>query len=504
MKKILWSVCLLVFARAGCFSFEYMMGAYMSSYSAPANQVTALSGGNWNDGHFDLALQTDFYFYGRKVTHIRIMTDGYIVFGFGGSPGETDISANVSIPKPGAPNAYAAPWWDDWDLTNKGGIYYMTNYTVTVVEWRNVPHHDDPTSGYTFKVMLYSCYYPYCPNTIIFSYDDADSGDGTHDFGKTGTIGIERYAGSQGEEFSYNTQSIAMNFSSLFLAPFVPAYDTTDFWGTGKPDATVFRPSQGAWYKRKNDGSASSVTFWGTRGDAALPGDYDGDGAAEECVVRCDGWSYYWFSHDPAFVIQWGKLYDLPIPADYNGDGVTDIAVWRPEDGSWSIYFRGSGTADVVLWGTAGDIPLPADYDGDGMADCAVYRPENKTWYIRRTTNPSSPWVVTWGADGDIPLPIKISGTDYSNICVYRPLSGLWFSYDQKGGAKSVLSWGADIDQPVPNDWDGSGMSNPAVFRPNEGKWFFYSATPVVISWGTLGDKPRCRRSRSIIAPASR
>lgn len=253
-----------------------------------------------------------------------------------------------------------------------------------------------------------------------------------------------------------------------------------------------------------NDGPASSVTFWGTRGDIALPGDYDGDGAAEECVVRCDGGSYYWFSFDPAFVIQWGKFYEIPVPADYNGDGAADIAVWRPEDGSWSIYFRGSGTAEVVLWGTAGDIPLPADYDGDGMADCAVYRPENKTWYIRRTTNPSSPWVVTWGADGDIPLPVEISGTDYSNICVYRPLSGLWFSYDQKGGAKSVLSWGADIDQPVPNDWDGSGMSNPAVFRPNEGKWFFYSATPVVISWGTLGDKPRCRRSRSIIAPASR
>lgn len=209
-----------------------------------------------------------------------------------------------------------------------------------------------------------------------------------------------------------------------------------------------------------------SVTYWGTKGDIAVPGDYDGDTGAEECVVR-PGQSYYWFCQNPRFVIQWGTLFDIPVPADY---------------------------------------------DGDGKADCAVYRSNSYTWFIRKSSNPSFPWIVSWGTDGDIPFPAKMLNAAYANICVYRPSDGFWFSYDQFNGTIYTLPWGIDRDLPVSNDWESNGFSNYAVFRPSEGNWFIVLslvACPqigeaTVINWGTLGDKPRCRRSRSVIAPPSR
>ena len=55
----------------------------------------------------------------------------------------------------------------------------------------------------------------------------------------------------------------------------------------------------------------------------------------------------------------WGAPGDLPVTADYDGDGSTDLAVWRPADGSWHIAQSLKDTIWEPQLGRPGDTPLP-------------------------------------------------------------------------------------------------------------------------------------------------
>src|SRR5581483_9148726 len=156
--------------------------------------------------------------------------------------------------------------------------------------------------------------------------------------------------------------------------------NAVDFYASGSPMPTLFRPSEATWYGY----GAVPWWVWGASTDIPYAGDYDGDGRTEFALFR-DGTPANIFTLDVATgsgrTNTFGTTGDVPVPGDYDGDGVTDLAVWRPSDGTWNISYYAGGTA-TQQWGLSTDIPVPGDYDGDHKTDYAVLRPSDGNWYV--------------------------------------------------------------------------------------------------------------------------
>jgi hypothetical protein len=58
------------------------------------------------------------------------------------------------------------------------------------------------------------------------------------------------------------------------------------------------------------------------------------------------------------FEMDWGFATDKPVPGDYDGDGRTDIAVWRPSNGSWWMSLTTTNSVSAYVYGLPTDTPL--------------------------------------------------------------------------------------------------------------------------------------------------
>ncbi len=184
-----------------------------------------------------------------------------------------------------------------------------------------------------------------------------------------------------------------------------------DFDGDGKSDVSVFRPSNGTWYIMSPGTGIAKAFQWGNWLDVPVPGDYDGDGQRRHRGLSAVEW------HVVSRVLGHGNHGGCPMgererrarPGDYDGDGKTDIAVFRPADGTWYLVYPATGTTAGVQWGNGLDIPVPGDYDGDGQTDIAVFRPSNGTWYLVSATGSTAG--VQWGNGLDVPVPGTMTAT---------------------------------------------------------------------------------------------
>ena len=162
-----------------------------------------------DDNYKGLDIGFEFPFYENRYSHLFVSTNGFIAFD---SEGAYQFF-NKSIPYPGAPNNYIAPFWDDLGVNccnNQGGVYYKRGGTAPhrylVIEWFRVSRLWNEET-LTFEVILYE------NGDIVFQYSSM-KGDL-----RWATVGIEDDVGGDGALYLYHTSGITDNKAIRFRRP---------------------------------------------------------------------------------------------------------------------------------------------------------------------------------------------------------------------------------------------------------------------------------------------
>lgn len=248
--------------------------------------------------------------------------------------------------------------------------------------------------------------------------------------------------------------------------------------GSRVSDFGVFRRSTGYWYLflSNTDPQLRSVQ-WGIFGDKLMPQDYDGDGATDIAVWRPgDGTFYVLKSMNSTFLaVQWGANGDLPVQGDFDGDDHADFAVWRA---GYFYVQRFHGTPLIQQWGQDGDYLACGDFDGDGITDFGVQRGGPNagpaTFYILRSSDGN--WIVRrFGAGNDVFVPGDFDGDGKTDIAIYRYLgpgtTNFYILRSSDGGFYGV-PFAIQGDVAVTGDYFGDNRSDLCVWR-----WFEDMAT---------------------------
>lgn len=180
----------------------------------------------------------------------------------------------------------------------------------------------------------------------------------------------------------------------------------------------VFRPATGTFYLRNSNsgGPADIAAAFGSTGDIALAGDWDGNGVDTIDVYRPSTSTFYLRNSNspgspditPFF---FGLSGDTSLVGDWNGDGIATIAAYRSD----VFHLRNSNTAgpddDSLEFRRPAGTPLAGDWNRDGIDGVGVFTQQTGYgyWLADLPTATTKAGYYRWlfallGQAGDIPL----------------------------------------------------------------------------------------------------
>jgi spore coat protein A, manganese oxidase len=265
-------------------------------------------------------------------------------------------------------------------------------------------------------------------------------------------------------------------------------------------DLAVWRPSTGTWWVMGPNGNVQASFGWGSTGDKAMPGDYDGDGKTDFSVYRpaTAGTSAVWWIMKSStldtsyYSVPFGAVGDIPAAADFDGDGKTDVAIYRA--GVWYIQQSSDGAVSYPQFGLGTDLPTPKDFDGDGKADLAVWRDTNTTFYSSNSSN-GQLQTVNLSTTSSKPVPADYDGDGKADYAIRN--SNNWIIRNSSNNQAQTIPWQQSGDIEIQNDYDGDGRVDIAVWHEENGTWLIRQSSKVgqteelrQAQWGIAGDRP--------------
>jgi uncharacterized delta-60 repeat protein len=274
------------------------------------------------------------------------------------------------------------------------------------------------------------------------------------DYDRDGSADISLYRPSTGDWYVLGSSSGSVTGVRWGIA--TDELASADYDGDLKVDVAVWRAGAGGrfYILNSSDNTASVVDFGQTGDDPSIIGDYDGDGKADPAVYRPgvtpgqQSVFYYLGSlNNPSGNITfapWGTNGDVAARGDYNGDGRLDPTVFRASSGTWYSLNLTNNTSTAITWGLSSDKLVPADYTGDGKTDHAVFR--NGVWYIRESNSGLTQY-ANWGLATDKLVPADYDGDGRADVAVFR--DGVWYIQQSSGGYRNI-AFGLTTDMPTP------------------------------------------------------